>query len=161
MDRRLITPYDEPPSTEELELLESEYEGFELSDMTEPDQHTKDEVTSGKKSAKKGKKSRAKTSSIGTNVEQLQLRKTATDARTNRPLRVLSCQQYGAHNIFFAGDESDSDDVRKRKSSERQISIGSDLDFPLELNFASGDHKHSSQVRARNILKKEVQLSNT
>ena len=64
MDRRLITPFDESPSIEYLEQLEREYDGIELSHITESQHATKD-TTPGKKGGKKSKKNRTRTKSTG------------------------------------------------------------------------------------------------
>ena len=63
MDRRLITPFDESPSIEYLERMEGDYEGMELSQLTESQMATKE--TPGKKVSKKPKKIRNRTKSTG------------------------------------------------------------------------------------------------
>ena len=63
MDRRLITPFDESPSIEYLEQIEADYEGMELSKLTESQLVAKE--TPGKKLLKKAKKNRSRTKSSG------------------------------------------------------------------------------------------------
>ena len=63
MDRRLITPFDESPSIEYLEQMEADYEGMELSKLTES--HLVAKETPGKKLLKKTKKKRSRTKSSG------------------------------------------------------------------------------------------------
>ena len=63
MARRLITPFDESPSIDYLEQMEADYEGMELSQLTESQLVVKE--TPGKKVLKKPKKSRSRTKSTG------------------------------------------------------------------------------------------------